>query len=95
MFHVLQRAAQTNPKLKAVDWSHPVPANPEDWEINPEALLRVRTNIAAVTAHTPPGDIDEETTTGDPAGPGGDEDLEQVDAGAAAWTETPAGVGTR
>jgi hypothetical protein len=58
MFHVLQRAAQTNPKLKAVDWSHPVPANPEDWEINSEALLRVRTNIAAVTAHTPPADVD-------------------------------------
>ena len=28
MFHVLQRAAQTNPKLKATDWAHPVPADP-------------------------------------------------------------------
>ena len=55
MFHVLQRAAQTNPKLKATDWAHPVPADPEDWEINPEALLRVRTNIAAIAAHTDPG----------------------------------------
>ena len=52
MFHVLQRAAQTNPKLKAVDWAYPVPADPQDWEINPEALLRVRTNIAAIAAHT-------------------------------------------
>ena len=54
MFHVLQRAAQTNPKLKAVDWAQPVPADPRDWDINPEALLRVRTNIAAIAAHTDP-----------------------------------------
>ena len=64
MFHVLQRAAQTNPKLKAVDWANPVPADPWDWDINPEALLRVRTNIAAVAAHADADAEPDDVTTG-------------------------------
>ena len=78
MFHVLQRAAQTNPKLKAVDWAQPVPADPQDWEINPEALLRVRTNVAAIAAHTDPGTDArrDHRTTEDAEEAAGDEDLE-------------------
>ena len=60
MFYVLQRAAQTNPKLKAIDWANPVPADPQDWEINPEALLRVRTNVTAIAAHTGLGTDDQD-----------------------------------
>lgn len=52
MFWVLQRASQTNPSLKAHDWAYPVPADPAGWEINPEALLRVRTNIADAATHS-------------------------------------------
>ena len=47
IFHVLQRAAQTNAQLKAFDWAHEVPPDPADWTINTEALLRVRTSVAA------------------------------------------------
>jgi hypothetical protein len=89
MFWVLQRASQTNPTLKAHDWSFPVPADPTGWEINPEALLRVRTNIAdADTSPTvepdngvldvdthPDRDLDEET------GPLPDEDPTVEDPG--------------
>ena len=68
IFFVIQRAAQTNPDLKPLDWAHPVPADPEQWEINPEALLRVRTQANAAADHTdhdqdltgsPDGDADE------------------------------------
>jgi hypothetical protein len=58
MFWVLQRASQTNPTLKAHDWAYPVPTDPGGWEINPEALLRVRTNIA--DAATEPADQPDE-----------------------------------
>lgn len=58
MFWVLQRASQTNPTLKANDWAYPVPTDPGGWEINPEALLRVRTNIA--DAATEPADQPDE-----------------------------------
>jgi len=88
MFHVLQRAAQTNPKLKAVDWANPVPTDPRDWDINPEALLRVRTNIAAIAARTDPDLDPDEGSAGhqdrvdDMEGPSVDEDLEdELDAG--------------
>jgi hypothetical protein len=99
MFHVLQRAAQTNPKLKAVDWANPVPTDPRDWDINPEALLRVRTNIAAVAARTDPDLDPDEGSAGhqdrvdDIEGPSVDEDLEdELDAGRER-TETPAAAG--
>lgn len=47
IFDVLQRASQTNADLKPADWAHPVPADAADWTINPEALYRVRTGVAA------------------------------------------------
>ena len=65
MFWVLQRASQTNPSLKAYDWAHPVPADPADWEINPEALLRVRTNIADAAAAYPTDQSDDEIADAD------------------------------
>ena len=74
MFFVLQRAAQTNPVLKPIDWAIPVPADPHEWEINPEALMRVRTNVAAAIDHQTvidpdgdePGEWDgEDNRTGD------------------------------
>ena len=100
MFHVLQRAAQTNPKLKAVDWAHPVPADPEDWEINPEALLRVRTNIAAIAAHTDARRRrPEELTTGDQTMPTPTPSTRTSSPSSTPapldWTETPVDVGPR
>ena len=97
MFHVLQRAAQTNPKLKAVDWANPVPTDPRDWDINPEALLRVRTNIAARTDPDPDpddGSAGHQDGFGDDMeGPSVVEDLEdELDAGRER-TETPAAAG--
>jgi len=59
IFHVLQRASQTNPTLKPVDWSHPVPSDPSQWEINPEGLLRVRSTVAAHTADHGASDPDQ------------------------------------
>ena len=103
MFHVLQRAAQTNPKLKAIDWANPVPADPRDWDINPEALLRVRTNIAAVAAHADAGAEPDDVTTGyqdddDVEDLPVDEHLEAdpaTDGADRDWTEAPADVGSR
>ena len=96
MFHVLQRAAQTNPKLKAVDWAQPVPADPLDWDINPEALLRVRTNIAAHTDTDTDTDTDEGSAGHqDDAGEGpsvGEELEDELDDSGRDWTETPAPV---
>jgi len=96
MFHVLQRAAQTNPKLKAVDWARPVPADPRDWEINPEALLRVRTNIAAHPDPDPDegsaGHQDGGGVEGPPVGADPGDDLGD---GGADRTETPVDVGSR
>jgi hypothetical protein len=83
MFYVLQRASQTNPKLKAVDWANPVPADPQEWEINPEALLRVRTNLADTTG---PGSDPEEPTDHTEVVDG--EDLDEGDQD----TETPVGL---
>jgi hypothetical protein len=92
MFHVLQRAAQTNPKLKAVDWAEPVPADPQDWEINPEALLRVRTNVAAIAGPVVnPDDVPDDE---DPEVAAGDEDLEELEDNRD-WTETQDDVGSR
>lgn len=65
MFWVLQRASQTNPSLKAHDWAYPVPADPADWEINPEALLRVRTSIADAAAAHPTEQPDDEIPDAD------------------------------
>ena len=47
IFDVLQRASQTNANLKPTDWAYEVPPDPADWTINPEALYRVRTGVAA------------------------------------------------
>ena len=99
MFHVLQRAAQTNPKLKAVDWAQPVPADPQDWQINPEALLRVRTNVAAIAAHSAPGADPEKDLPSDqdPEEAVGDEDIQDLDdlEGDRDWTQAPVDVGSR
>jgi len=97
MFHELQRAAQTNPKLKAVDWAVPLPADPQDWEINPEALLRVRTNIAAIAANT---DAEPDDDNNVPAEQDGidrwaEPDLEETSDDTPSWTETPLDVGAR
>lgn len=91
IFYVLQRASQTNPKLKPVDWSVDVPADPHAWEINPEALLQVRTNVVAA-AHAgaePPlapaepwADLEDQLI---------DDDLELTQA--PGWTEPAAGGG--
>src|SRR5664279_4633733 len=101
MFHVLQRAAQTNPTLKAVDWANPVPTDPGDWEINPEALLRVRTSIAATAAHPGPVADPEDVTAGHQDGDDGvavpsvGEHLEaEIADGDGYWTaEVPVDVG--
>lgn len=45
VFAPLQRASQTNAVLKEADWSHPVPADPNDWDINPIGLLQVRRGL--------------------------------------------------
>lgn len=50
LFWPLQYASQTNASLVAQDWAHPVPTRPEDWEINPEALLAARTAVARADA---------------------------------------------
>ena len=88
--------AQTNPKLKAVDWARPVPADPRDWEINPEALLRVRTNIAAHPDPDPDegsaGHQDGGGVEGPPVGADPGDDLGD---GGADRTETPVDVGSR
>ena len=95
MFWVLQRASQTNPKLKAHDWSFPVPSDPSEWAINPEALLRVRTNIADTASaqlDDHPDDDDEPAGVADPS----DDELEEADAAkpsAPVWTETTVGAG--
>jgi len=64
-------------------------------------LLRVRTNVAAIAAHTGPGTDDPDAITGDQDSEGavGAEDLDQdlVDEleDDRDWTETPANVGSR
>lgn len=42
IFWPLQCASQTNAVLKPVDWANPVPTDPNQWLINPEALDSVR-----------------------------------------------------
>ena len=54
VFGPLQRAAQTNPSLKGIDWAIPVPADPAQWDLNPTALLQARRGVhdtAATTAY--------------------------------------------
>ena len=75
-----------------------MPTDPRDWDINPEALLRVRTNIAAIAARTDPDLDPDEASAGhqdrvDDMEPSVDEDLEdELDAGRER-TETPAAAG--
>ena len=89
---------QTNPKLKAIDWAVLVPADPQDWEINPEPLLRVRTNIAAIAAKTgTEADPDEAAFDHDD---GSSEQWTEPDPGEEPaanrnWTEAPVEVGVR
>ena len=75
-----------------------MPADPRDWEINPEALLRVRTNIAAVAAQADdtdqdPDDVDPMDQDGTDTGDAGEELEEEIPAGDRGWTETPVNVG--
>ena len=82
---------------------NPVPADPRDWDINPEALLRVRTNIAAIAAHADAdADPDESprdtrTTTTSRCCPSMSdlEDEPATDGADRDWTETPVDVGSR
>ena len=71
---------------------NPVPADPRDWDINPEALLRVRTNIAATAARDPPDPDPDEASPATRTrrrrhGGACDEDLET--------NSTPTGIGQK
>ena len=70
-----------------------VPTDPLDWDINPEALLRVRTNIAAVAARTDP-DLDPDDGSAGHQDSGDDMEGEDLEDELDEWTDTPVDVGS-